>query len=1741
MELPDSLRDLLGNGTGSQSAPDTTTTIDDRATALDGGQVVADGEDEIAIELPGDADVDAAQIEAALNGNAGSLNVKGQAGGDTTVTPVASDSDINITDSAFDLSDWEHKAFLDDRITTLMDNRVDYNQETAKWILANDDLIPGILIRLKSLILGKQGLEPKPADPDSDADQKLAEHLEAVYRGDADVESHIEAHRVVDRVLEQNVMNAVWVGRSTDLQHLDISDLEYVKDGETGEELYIQGPTSYTTFDIEEDGDPSVEIAHKDEPTALELGEQVLDVRLYRTPPLQAVADDVVNKMQLKHLQGRKAEIASIGGVIIKVNPPAWLDEADYDQYVKAEDSQFGDESGRLLELVMAQQIEAALSTLEDYQTATVMSIPENWETETIELPEMDESMSDMIRDHNEAISRRLLLPLDLIELKEGPELSRNSMMQMFLDQITGWQGQITDMFDRFAQVQADIHGMGGEVEHELPSIAAEDEKQITELLNFAGLMGLSESEARELANTFEGVDLETDQTGDMPPEGGPEDRQDRIQQMQDALQEGGDGQDGPPPSDDAGGGPAGQQAAAGTTEASGGSDSGNGNRGGGESERIELPTTCRQCDERTRIQGSFYCPDCHPSKEADGFDGELVAEDPEVGFETLPDGWDRQSVLDAWTSLGGSFTSCKRDMMADGKTERFADRFCAALKDEVLQTEEWREGANGEAVQANTPDTPQPPDAPTQRLRDLWKELVNRAATDVDDRLSIEAVQVRADWNPALHPRGPDGKFVERPWDVPDSILGMDTGEIVRELAENDPDFAEKVDELQIDGVLNFEDDLQDARERIEEQDADLDPGDTDTPDVDLPESPEEAADVVLEALREDEGFEPRGSWEDLRENWEQNFRGGFDNLDPEMQQALETAQMQNRENDTWQELVDTTDVSTAAIHFDPSGANEEGGNIRWNEHAQAERKARVSMLYSQPLGTTSTDPDTPQPGEGATSQDVASILRHEQAHDMWDETDREFRDWFRDELEAIEEADITSYAADERPEESFTELLTIRTNPEYDPEEFPDEVSNLGDELVERVPEAVERAAQPDEDEGFDLPGPELPAADVEVGQEVGVKDDLGEVRYGTVTDVYEHEGTPFAEVDLGDGERTLLGDTEDPPRKMFDPPGEPDLPDAVDITEAVDSETSDYSDNIQIHELPDGSEVYEKQMERDRVVDDFPWNHPDEHLAEANRSVAASEVMQQAGVDVPTHHFDEDRGSLLVEGVDGQDVMDFDGNTADQVDRDAFVEVMAGSVLTGNRDIHGGNFVVDEETGYPHPIDQGLSAVELDEKKFDGMAESATNLAKQFSRHNDAGQGIEITPDEIQQRATEMASELDVEEIRDSLDARGVPDHWKQNLVNNIRTIEELADDVADTEEVDTSLPDDLGSPPEPELPDEPDVPLERGGVRPVDGSQPGQEIAQTIPDMAERFEDELDVDDDIPSTSRIDPDTRQEAIEIIGQDLDRMRDAEMRETVAGRISHVDGPGEESNAGHAIVTSYPFFDDDEERARMSAVMLGDGSAAGVASHEFQHATDNSMGYDWGGEHSGRNGGFHDYSTSDPFEGTSSSGSSAADAMMKDISGDGDTPVGLEQWADEARQEVQFDADGRPESLDPDAIEERLTDRNPNAPLEERYRRFVSEVNRAWFKSQEAYNQEGKKAADKMIHRPYQMTNAGEFSAVFATTMQKQDMQHSFAIPNYIEHHPGLVAAWVDLYEPDESVMEEIQRQARRKGVEI
>ena len=484
---------------------------------------------EVAVQIPESADVDPENIQAGLTDAAaeGAVLVDGNAndGGSTTVNPIAKTETTRLGGYFHEVRS-EFDRIDDEKVQKLRDNRVDYNERVGKWILQSDDRIPAILNSQVGLILGQDGLEVEPEDPDNDADVRTAEHLQSVYEGDADDADipHVDPGDVVRNIMAQNYMAARSVVRSTDLAELPLESLTYYRDPEDGSEYYLQDSVTYEKLIVDDDADAWETERKTTDEELLALGEHVFDASLFGSRPLQSVADLVVNKMVLQRLMARKAEIASVGGLYIKVNPPDWLSESEYHDTIP--DPENDGETIKKLELHMREGVNDAFSTLEDYQSGFIMSIPSHWEVDQIEVPETGEAMADQIRAYNKSIAARLMFPIDLMELREGAELSRDTLFRTLLNVISGWRREVLAVFDGFARVQKDIHGLSGNVTHTLPKLEAEDEELILTALKHAGLAGLTTKEVRQALNRVEGFDLDEQPDGDPaqqgPPAGGP-------------------------------------------------------------------------------------------------------------------------------------------------------------------------------------------------------------------------------------------------------------------------------------------------------------------------------------------------------------------------------------------------------------------------------------------------------------------------------------------------------------------------------------------------------------------------------------------------------------------------------------------------------------------------------------------------------------------------------------------------------------------------------------------------------------------------------------------------------------------------------------------------------------------------------------------------------------------------------------------------------------------------------------------------------------------------------------------------------------------------------------------------------------------------------------------------------------------------------------------------------------------
>lgn len=821
--------------------------VDDVATETDGvmaGTVdIPDGGslpvtlDAELVERAQENGVDVDRLRSAAVGDVGTVDLSAQTDGDNSATvPVQDNRQTDLTSRL--RNDRRHQFIGDDQIQRLIENGVNYTERIGEWLLEEDDLIPTVKERLKALIVGQDGIQPEPVNPDSDADQRLTDVLEERYHDD------VRPTEVIDTILRENFMNARAVLRSTDLKELDLRTLDYLRDGVSGEEIYIQDQTTVYEFDIGDQADDSDDRDNIPEfsldqttiePQPLVIGEHVFDISLYDSPPLEAVVDTAVNKMVMQRLKARKAEITSFGAVYATVEPPEYLPEEQYFDRVADEDwnQEKDGQPPTKLERAMKQDIQGAFDTLKDFQSGTVMSVPSHWSLEQLELPDNSEPLDDQIRGYNRDISRRLLVPLDLIELQSGSELSRETMFATLMTTIAGWRREIKRVFDNYADTVAEIEGINGDVEHQFPALKDADTQNIISALQYAGIGGLSEKEVRQMMNAIQGVDLDTDrEPDDMPSDGGPDDPQKRTQQMDQFLD---DQQRGPQD-------PAGPQD---------GLDDQPGQQGGPDdatAAAVEGATqTLRAAVGQVRSEGDAdidfdldFPPHLTPSKDSrvDIQERKTVASGrlalppvPSAGIERSNLREQIRSML--WGLVDIDATDVMEVRVADDPpnhqpyidivddlkvdalrtvAQELPDQYMT-LYDNITAQDTGSDGQgnrnpDGDAGQADqllksVPYLPNPSDDGVTITKD---HLANWYAWVKSGRPPLTGA-----WNPALHPRGPDGKFVERPYDIPDSLVSeirSSSGpELLQKLVENDELGLDDIDAILQDPNVRVDD----------------------------------------------------------------------------------------------------------------------------------------------------------------------------------------------------------------------------------------------------------------------------------------------------------------------------------------------------------------------------------------------------------------------------------------------------------------------------------------------------------------------------------------------------------------------------------------------------------------------------------------------------------------------------------------------------------------------------------------------------------------------------------------------------------------------------------------------------------------------------------------------------------------------------------------------------------------------
>lgn len=77
-----------------------------------------------------------------------------------------------------------------------------------------------------------------------------------------------------------------------------------------------------------------------------------------------------------------------------------------------------------------------------------------------------------------------------------------------------------------------------------------------------------------------------------------------------------------------------------------------------------------------------------HPS--TDGEAETAIVDESVDGLDDLPEGWDRESILEYWEEIGGEWEECVEGLTDEFSEDR-AERLCSSMKDELLRTKRWR------------------------------------------------------------------------------------------------------------------------------------------------------------------------------------------------------------------------------------------------------------------------------------------------------------------------------------------------------------------------------------------------------------------------------------------------------------------------------------------------------------------------------------------------------------------------------------------------------------------------------------------------------------------------------------------------------------------------------------------------------------------------------------------------------------------------------------------------------------------------------------------------------------------------------------------------------------------------------------------------------------------------------------------------------------------------------------------
>jgi len=186
-----------------------------------------------------------------------------------------------------------------------------------------------------------------------------------------------------------------------------------------------------------------------------------------------------------------------------------------------------------------------------------------------------------------------------------------------------------------------------------------------------------------------------------------------------------------------------------------------------------------------------------------------------------------------------------------------------------------------------------------------------------------------------------------------------------------------------------------------------------------------------------------------------------------------------------------------------------------------------------------------------------------------------------------------------------------------------------------------------------------------------------------------------------------------------------------DSVSLEEAGITDGSNHAD-MRIAQLDNGGEVFVREN-----VPDF--------IADAIEN--GMSVYEQVDVPVPDTHISED-GTLAKEAIDGNTLRD---GVEQDVDEESVRDAYAASLIAGDTDMHGGNMMIRDD-GTAVPIDIAGSGGPVREKSDN--EHKVSHYLEQLD--------VDITYDEVWDRAQEMADNIDSEALSDSIAGENIAEN-------------------------------------------------------------------------------------------------------------------------------------------------------------------------------------------------------------------------------------------------------------------------------------------------------------------------------------------------------------------------------------------